>query len=451
MIDGSPPRTGITAGDGVEAQVSRSEPIERTPRNRMPAAIPEEEPDRPASGPRDVPAPDPDPRKLLSFEFVGVCAVSFLAFCNLTVFYDLFGHLATLGIPAELRGVVIGAYSLTAMVLYAVASPFVHRGNAPRAMLTGLAVLAASSVAYLFVRSYGGLLALRTLSGAGQFLLGAGATTLLVAVIPPGQSGQAFGIYSSGILVAYAAVPSLMDALAPIIPTPPHGYAAAAVSLLPAAWIVLRIRRRLGARLPASGHGPTRPAWRDVRADLTQLPVALLIALNLGYFGNWSSLFFLFKGFARQEGLPNVGAFFAVQTGLMILIRVAAGRLFDRVGKAWLVAASFLSIAIGHLAFAHLPGAWAVPWVGAIFGLGMGAGYPAINGLMFEVSAPRFRSLSANLMLFAVQAGFFVGPVVGGAAVARHGYRGYFWLSTALALLCAAASLALVSRRRAAA
>ena len=104
---------------------------------------------------------------------------------------------------------------------------------------------------------------------------------------------------------------------------------------------------------------------------------------------------------------------------------------------------------MGHVAFAYLPGPWAVPWVGVVFGLGMGAGYPAINGLMFEVSAPRFRSLSANLMLFAVQAGFFIGPVVGGATVARHGYRGYFWLSTALALAAAAVSLPLLRRRHA--
>ncbi len=407
--------------------------------DHRPGATPER-----GSGPPCEPAGAP--RKLLSFEFVGVCAVSFLAFCNVTVFYDLFDHLRTLGIPAELRGLVIGSYSLTAMVLYAVASPFVNLRNAPRAMLVGIAILGASSVSYLFVHSYGGLLSLRMTSGVGQFLLGAGATTLLVAIIPPGQSGQAFGIYSTGILVAYAAVPTLMDALAPLIPTPPHGYAAAAASLAPAGFIVLRIRRKLRERRCAVPSGPVRPAWGDVRADVGQLPVALLLALNLSYFANWSSLFFLFKGFARQQGLANVGAFFAVQTGLMILVRVAAGRLFDTIDKAWLVAASFLSIAAGHVALAHLPGAWAVPWVGVVFGLGMGAGYPAINGLMFEVSAPRFRPLNANLMLFAVQAGFFTGPVVGGATVARHGYRGYFVLSTALALVAAAVSLALVRR-----
>ena len=68
----------------------------------------------------------------------------------------------------------------------------------------------------------------------------------------------------------------------------------------------------------------------------------------------------------------------------------------------------------------------------------MGIGYPAINGLMFEVSVPRFRPLNANLMLFAVQAGYFLGPVVGGALVAFGDYHVYFLASSGVAFASAA-------------
>ncbi len=381
-----------------------------------------------------------EPRKLLTFEFVGLCLVTFLSCCNITVFYNLFNYLHSLGIPAELRGLVIGTYSLTAMVLYLVASPFVNAANAPRSMLLGIVVLTVSGFGYFFVHSFSGLLALRILNGAGQFCMGAGAMALFVAVIPPEKSGQAFGIYSVAILAAYGAVPAVMDTLASLIPTPPHGYAAATVSLLPAAWIVRQIRRRQkekqGTTLPR-GQLPNRA---DIRANVTQLPVALLILLNMSYFANWSSLFFLFKGFAQLKGIANVGAFFTVQTGLMIVIRLLAGRLFDSVDKVLLVGGSFVTVAVSHLALDHLPGAWAAPLVGVLFGLGMGAGYPAINGLMFQVSPPRFRSLNANLMLFAVQAGFVLGPVIGGALVAHHGYHGYFNVSIGLSLAAAVLS-----------
>jgi MFS family permease len=97
---------------------------------------------------------------------------------------------------------------------------------------------------------------------------------------------------------------------------------------------------------------------------------------------------------------------------------------------------------VGHLALFAFPGRWAIAPIAALFGLGMGAGYPAIQGLMFEVSEPRFRALNANLMLFAVQAGSFLGPVIGGDIVARGGYRPYFLFGVALS----AGSAALLPR-----
>ncbi len=386
-----------------------------------------------------------EPRTLWTFEFFGLCMIAFLGVCNVSVFYNLFNYLQTLGIPAELRGLVIGAYSLTAMALYLVGSPFLNIGNAPRVMLLGMVMMAVSGFAYFFVHSFWGLLALRMLNGAGQFCTSGGTMALFVSVIPPEKSGQAFGLYSVAILLGYAAVPTLMDTLAPFIPSPPHGYAAATAWLAPAAWIVWRIRRRRGARLEASLAKGHLPAWADIRSNVTQLPVALLLLLNMSYFANWSSLFFLFKGFAQQQGLANVGALFSVQMISMIVMRLLGGRLFDVFDKSRLAGMCFIIVGLAHLALDNLPGTWATPLVGTLFGLGMGLGYPAINGLMLQISTERFRSLNANLMLFAVQAGFFLGPVLGGVLVAHWEYRGYFLASAGLAFTAATLSFVLAA------
>jgi MFS family permease len=388
-----------------------------------------------------------EPRKLLTFEFLGLCVVIFLAFCNVTVFYNLFNYLQTLGIPADLRGLVIGSYSLTAMLLYLLVSPFLTPANATRIMLAGIAVLILCGISYLFVYSFWGLLGLRIINGFGQFLMSAGAMTLFVSVIPKERSGQAFAIYSVAILLPFAAVPGVMDALVIFIPTPPHGYAGATVTLIPAVWIVLHIRRR---RLEQSVIVEKKhlPTWSDIRANITRLPVALLLLLTTVYIINWSSMFFLIKGFADQQGVSNVGAFFAVQTGLMIAFRLLGGRLFDVFDKARIVVATFIVIAIGHVALDNLPGAWAISLVAIIFGVGMGMGQPTFYGLMFDVSPSRFRPLNANLILFATQAGFFLGPVLGGALVARWGYHGYFTFSIGLALAAASVGILLAGKRQ---
>ena len=384
-------------------------------------------------------------RKLFTFEFLGLCLVTFLAFCNITIFYDLFNYLQTIGIPTDLHGLVIGSYSLTAMVLYLLVSPFLSAANAPRAILLGIVVVTLCGISYLFVHSFWGLLGLRMINGCGQFLMGAGAMTLFVSVIPKEQNGQAFAIYSLAILLPYAAVPAVMDALAIFIPTPAHGYAYATITLIPAAWIVLHIRRR-----PEQSGMVERkhlPAWSDIRVNVTQLPVALLLLLNIMYIINWSSMFFLIKGFADQQGIMNVGSFFTVQTGTMIVLRLFAGRLFDSFDKARMVVATFAVIAIGHLALDNLPGGWAISLVALIFGVGMGMGQPVIHGLMFEVSSPSFRPLNANLILCSTQAAFFLGPVLGGALVVRWGYHGYFLFSIGLALTAVSIGIVLAGKR----
>jgi len=146
--------------------------------------------------------------KILTFELLGLCLVTFVSLCNVTVFYNLFNYLQTLGIPADLQGFLVGVYSLTAMVLYLAVSPFLTPGNAPRTMLLGMAVMALCGVGYLFVHSFWGLLWLRMLNGCGQFLMGAGAMTLFVSIIPSGRSGQAFAVYSLAILLPYGVVPA---------------------------------------------------------------------------------------------------------------------------------------------------------------------------------------------------------------------------------------------------
>ena len=256
---------------------------------------------------------------------------------------------------------------------------------------------------------------------------------LFVSVIPKEKSGQAFAIYSVAMLLSFGTVPAVMDALAPYIPTPPHGYAGATLMLVPAALVTWQIRRRRREQVDEAESKPF-PGWPVIRANMAQLPVVLLLVLNLVYMLNWSSMLFLFKGFADQQGISNVGSFFTVMMGLMIVLRLLAGRLFDAIDKVWMLAATFAVIALGHLGLDHLPGAWAISLVALIFGLGMGMGHPSLNGLMLEVSAPRFRPLNANLMLFAVQAGYVLGPIVGGALVGRWGYHGYFLFSIGLAL-----------------
>jgi len=57
-----------------------------------------------------------------------------------------------------------------------------------------------------------------------------------------------------------------------------------------------------------------------------------------------------------------------------------------------------------------------------LIGLGAGVALPLLNALMFLVSSPLRRAFNANMMMLAMQAGFFVGPLVAGVLVKATGY-----------------------------
>jgi MFS family permease len=79
----------------------------------------------------------------------------------------------------------------------------------------------------------------------------------------------------------------------------------------------------------------------------------------------------------------------------------------------------------------------------ALLGLGMGVGSPSLNAFMYELSEPAYRGLNANLMMLSLQAGSFLGPILGGAAVAAVGYGGFLLVGAAACLGGAAMSLGL--------
>ena len=46
----------------------------------------------------------------------GLCLIVFLLSSYLSVFYNLFNYLQSLGIPADLRGLVVGSFSVSASI-----------------------------------------------------------------------------------------------------------------------------------------------------------------------------------------------------------------------------------------------------------------------------------------------------------------------------------------------
>jgi MFS family permease len=354
-----------------------------------------------------------------SFEFLSLCAISVLAFCNIAIFYGFYAYLTELGIPPAWRGPLLALEPLTALLVRPFLGRFLTLGNSVRFMRVGMALATLSLVCYPFAKTIPVLAAVRVLHGLGFVTVVAGLLGTLTACLPREKIAQGFGLFSVTILLPYALMPPFVELLLPHLPGHGAAYALAAPLMLPAFLLLRPLGRRtsaLAAALhPAHLHTPT---WAEMRQSLRQSSVTLLIAGNLCLVAAHSIVFFFMRDFAVLLGAANPGLFFTCANAATITLRVAGGHLLDRVDRGRVLVWTFLGLAVLLPLFGRAGAPLVLLGMAALYGTGMALTMPLLNASMVHVSPPKLRAFNANLLMVAVDAGFFAGPFLGGSLLA---------------------------------
>lgn len=387
------------------------------------------------------------PRPLFSTAFVLLGVASFMAFCNLAVFYGFHAHMERLGLPQAWRGPLLALEPFAALVLRPVISPFLTLRNGVRGMALGLLLAATALSLYPQALEVWSLACVRVLHGAGFSVLVSSLVTLVVHVIPRERSGQGFSLFTLTTLVPMAAVPPLVEFLLPVLGNEAGVYQAAApvmlggLALLP---VLARHVRVLAAALPARDQD--RPTWTDIRENFRIPGVLALLAAALALFTATSGVFFFAREAAAQVGMANPGLFFTVVTLANAILRLVGSTFFDRVDKPLVLGLSLVLLAgsVAAMPLARTP--WAFLALAAVYGTGQGVSMPLMSTVAVLISPPRLRGLNSNLLLFAMDAGFSFGPLLAGALhplgldAVFHG-AGVLALGSALTVMAAAARL----------
>lgn len=384
-------------------------------------------------------------QSLYTFDFLAVCLVIFVTYCNITVFYNLYLYLQDIGVAKAWRGFLIGSSALSTTAFFLVASPFLTTKNAAKWAALGAVILVGCGLCYLWVRSVPGLLGVRLAHGVAIYLLSAACMTMMVSGIPAERSGQAFSLYSVALLLPYSIVPAVCDALVPHLPSVADGYLAMALLLVPGLALIGLIGRRIRAR---DGEDKPRAAISlpDMYRNAANPPIALVLVLNTLYIVTFSSLFFLAKGLFQSRGYATVGYYFTIQMCCMIVVRVFGNRLFDRVRKITLIRVSFGLSAISFVLAARADSLVGLYGSSLAMGLGMGLGSPALYGLMYCISSPRFKTINSNLMMLSLQLGNFFGPLLGTWIMHSSGYSGFLLADAGISVVAVGLCSVLTSR-----
>ena len=331
--------------------------------------------------------------------------------------------------------VVVSVFAFFRLVFAPAGGALVSRLGERPVYLTGLLVVAASSLATAFAQSYWQLLVFRGLGGLGSTMFTVSAMALLVRLAPPRIRGRVSSAYASAFLVGGMLGPVLGGLLASFgLRLPFIVYAGALV--VAAAVVGFRLS---GASLRPSADRPQEPPMLVREAlESSAYRAALASAFANGWcnFGVRVAILpqFALTVYDRPWVAGLALAVAAVGTAATLQV---AGRLADSVGRRPLVITGLAVTALGFGLLGLSGSLWVLLVLSAVSGLGAGLVNPAQQATVADVIGTG-RSGGSVLAAFqmAQDGGAIVGPILIGVIADRVGF-GWALGATALVSLVA--------------
>ncbi|MGH9283614.1 MAG: MFS transporter, partial [Acidimicrobiales bacterium] len=227
-------------------------------------------------------------------------------------------------------GVVIGAFSVTALLIRPWAGRLADRRGRRLPMLVGVGIFTLSVAGYLVSRSVPALVGMRLLTGVGEAFFFTGAASAIADLAPDERRGEAISFFSLALWTGIAVGPVVGEvalgderfSLVWVVST--------AFGIL-AGLLALRIRM---PRVKAEDLVHTRLIHRGAL-----LPGAAILMSVCGAAG-----FFAFVPlYSRQLGLAGARGVFVLFSGIVLAIRFFGARLPDALGP---VRAARLSLVV---------------------------------------------------------------------------------------------------------
>ncbi len=375
-------------------------------------------------------------KSIWSREFLFICLITFLAYANNSVFFTFYEYLKSLPVSPESFGLIIAVFSAASLIVRPILSPFIHPDNAGPYLFAGTVMVIAALVSYTIAISFWSMMIVRIFHGLAFVVMGTALMALTVDFIPKERSAQVFGLLAIVILIPNTVIPPILPLLSRIM----GGFTGMLIFFAVVTVLVFPLVNALKPNVTKkniagsfqntesagenlkSGHAVGMLSREEIFRDILDPRVAALLVAMLLFFSTYALVFFFLDGYGRSIGISSTGFFMTIATASEIGIRLAAGSMFDRMDKCLLTSFTMFGLALAYALLGHVYGSYAFFALGGLLGVGWGIAMPVFNGLMFDISTPRFQAFNLNLGLQMFQGGFFLGPFIGGPVVTRWGF-----------------------------
>ncbi|MFA4985555.1 MAG: MFS transporter [Candidatus Brocadiia bacterium] len=345
--------------------------------------------------------------------------VTFLGFYCLIPVMPKFAE--SLGANENMIGLIIGAFSISALFVRPFTGNLVDRGNRRLVLIVAMSLFSLSFVSYAYAESFNALLILRLVHGISWGVLGTTLATFAADIVPAPRRGEGLGFYGMASSVAMTLGPTI-GVMALFAGSYAFAFAAAGAIV----WMGMVFSALV--KIPAAqGRGSqAETGWRrfiEVRA----IPLALLLFFSAFMYSGIISFIPLY---AEQFGLGSSALFFAVFAGGVLLSRPFSGRLFDRLGENIIIPPGLLAMCACVLLLGITQEkAWYLV-AATLGGIGFGTVSPAYQAMAINRVEPRRRGAANATLITAMDLGIGIGSITLGVVAGFFDYRSMFIVSS---------------------
>jgi MFS family permease len=239
------------------------------------------------------------------------------------------------GVSISAATFVITAFSLMRLIFAPPSGMLVQRLGERRVYLSGLLIVAVSTLACTFSESYWQLLVFRSLGGAGSAMFTVSSLGLMIRISPPDARGRVSGLFSSAFLIGGVGGPVLGSVTAGFGLAVPFAIYGAA--LLVAAGVVLVSLRNSALAAPEEATGPVVSVRTALRNRAYQAALFSNFASGWAALGVRVALVPLFMVDVLHRGIGMAGLVLATFAVGNVCAVIPSGHLSDRVGRRMLL------------------------------------------------------------------------------------------------------------------
>ena len=323
-------------------------------------------------------------------------------------------------------GIVIGAYAVTGLLLRPVAGRLADRWGRKPTVLLGASLVCLSGLLYLPDLGIAGLIAARLVLGVGEGTLYTAGSAWIVDLAPVERRGRVLGLYGLAVWGGLSVGPLAGRAAARMLAATRRSGSSPRRCRLLGAVIATQVTDPFQPLSHAEPHPliapeAVRPGIAIALASIGYAAVAAFIVLHL-----------------EARGVGHGATVFGAFAAMIVITRLIAGGLPDRLGPAPVAIGAALVEAAGLVAIAL---AQSLP-VALAGGMAMGAAFSLLNPSLMLIAVGRVsaeaRGAAMGTYTAFFDAGVGIGAPLAGLAAALSDYEGAFLLAAAVSVGSAA-------------